>query len=110
MFLTKTQNVEAGCFQEHFFGLQMFLVSDERLQLYALPVQVLLLSIALAVVIWLFFTSFYEEFHKIVFTDEPRVPSDYAGFLLCCANIIVIIATAYRLLKRVAKLLNKYIG
>jgi hypothetical protein len=85
----------------------MFLVSDERLRGYALPVQILMLGLALAACVWVFFNSFYEEFHKIVFTDEPRVPSDWAGFLLACANIFVIGITGYRFLVRVARQLSQ---
>jgi hypothetical protein len=81
----------------------MFLVSDERLRLYAPPVQILMLGVALVACCLILYSTFWEEFHKIVFTEEPRVAPDYAGFLLAISCIIVIITTAYRHLERVAK-------
>jgi hypothetical protein len=81
----------------------MFLVSDEHLRRYAPPVQIIMLGIALLVCCLVFYSTFWEEFYKILFTEEPRAPSDYAGFLLAVASIIVIITTAYRLLDRIAR-------
>jgi amino acid permease len=81
----------------------MFLVSDEHLRPYAPPVQIIMLAVALFVCCFVLYYTFWEEFYKILFTEEPRVPSDYAGFLLAVACIIVIIMTAYRLLDRIAK-------
>jgi hypothetical protein len=58
----------------------------------------------LTVTLLVFSSTFWEEFHRILFTEEPRAPSDYTGFLLAIASIIVIITTDYRLLDHIARL------
>ena len=85
----------------------MFLVTDERLKFYPPPIQILMLAMALALLVVFFYYSFWDSFYKIVFTDEPRVGSDYAGFALAIAIIIVIIETILRLLKHTAGELKK---
>ena len=85
----------------------MFLVTDERLKFYPPPIQILMLAMALALLVVFFYYSFWESFYKIVFTDEPRVGSDWAAFLLSVACIIVIIETVFRLLKHTANELKK---
>ena len=86
---------------------KMFLVTDERLKFYPPPIQILMIAMALALLVVFFYYSFWDSFYKIVFTDEPRVGSDYAGFALAIAIIIVIIETILRLLKHTAGELKK---
>jgi amino acid permease len=75
----------------------MFLVSDERLRVYAPPVQILMLIVAVIGCCVILYLTFWEEFYKIVFTDETRVPSDYPGFILAVTCLITIAITLYRL-------------
>ena len=79
----------------------MFFVSDENLRSYSRPVQILMLTVALVVLCFLFRFTFWAEFSKALLTSEPRVPSDYAGFLLGICNVIVICITLYRIARRV---------
>lgn len=85
----------------------MFLVTDERLRLYSPPVQIIMLGVALVGLFVLFRYTFWEEFQKVFFTDEPREHSDYAGAVLGIANIIVIVITIYRFLIRAAAEVKK---
>ena len=85
----------------------MFLVSEERLSHYAPPIRILMLGIALAVAILIFYYSIWDLFYKIVFTDEPRVPADYAGFCVSIACLFVIISTAIRLIRHCADEVQK---
>ena len=85
----------------------MFLVTDERLKFYPPPIQILMLAMALALLVVFFYYSFWESFYKIVFTDEPRVGSDWAAFALAIACILVILETILRLLKHTANELKK---
>ena len=79
----------------------MFFVSDENLRSYSRPVQILMLSVAFVVLCVFFRLTFWAEFSKVLFTSEPRVPSDYAGFVLGICNVIVICITLYRIVRRV---------
>ena len=66
-----------------------------------------MLAMALCMLVAFFYYSFWESFYKIVFTDEPRVFSDYAAFALAIACIIVIVETIFRILRHSAEELKK---
>jgi multidrug resistance efflux pump len=75
----------------------MFLVTEERLMNYAPPVQIMMLLAALIGAVMIVYYTFWEEFYKVMFTDEPRVGADYVGVILAVAGFIVILDTVYRL-------------
>lgn len=85
----------------------MFLVTEERIKNFPGPVQILFLCIALAGVCALFYYSFWEAFHKVLFTDEPHDASDIAAVILAFCNILVIVTTAVRILKHTADEIKK---
>lgn len=82
----------------------MFLVSEERLSHYAPPIRILMLGAAILITFSIFYYTLFDIFYKIVFTDEPRVPADYAGFCISLACLFVIASTSVRFIKHCATL------
>ena len=84
----------------------MFLLQDDIIKKYPPLVRALLLGIASIILSLIFYNYFYEDIYKILFTDEPREPSDYAEFVLAIAFIIIIISTLYRFINNLLESRN----
>ena len=78
---------------------KMMFVSEERLKKYPRKIRIILLTCAIFGLFILLYLTFWNEFYLVLFTDDPKEPSDYAGFVLALCIIIVIINTFYRIFK-----------
>ena len=82
----------------------MFLIQEDVIKEYPPPVRVLLVGIALLILSLVFYNYFFEDVYKILFTDEPKEPSDYAEFVLAIAIVIVMISTLLRFIRHIREL------
>lgn len=82
----------------------MFLIQEDVIKDYPPPVRALLVGIALVILSLVFYSYFYEDIYKILFTDEPKEPSDYAEFVLAIAIVIIIISTLFRFIRHMREL------
>lgn len=90
----------------HIKNVNVFLIQEDVIKHYPPLVRVLLLSIAFAILSFIFYNFFFEDVYKLLFTDEPREPSDYAKFVLAIAFFIVIISTLFRILNHLLEARN----